>query len=358
MKQFIRIIGFFFKALSALAAVALLLSYLSIYINPEKIWIPAFFGLFFIPLLLINLLLSISWIIVRSKAAWINFISIAPAIFYLPSFIQFGNSSLSPPLNEKDNIKILTYNVHLFGLLGSEKQAKTLNDISSFVKRENPDILCIQELSEFDTLNINKAFRQYPYHHYNLTQRRNGAFFGIATFSYHPVIESGDFKFSGTGNSCIFTDITIKEKTIRVYNNHLQSVNINLERSALRVRQEELRNAEIKYVSDRLRTGFIKRAQQVDLITEHISTSPYPIIVCGDFNDTPISYTYRKMKGNRNDSFIKAGSGMSSTYQSLWPAFRIDYVFADKELTVVDYKMAKICYSDHYPVIVKLNLPQ
>jgi endonuclease/exonuclease/phosphatase family metal-dependent hydrolase len=156
----------------------------------------------------------------------------------------------------------------------------------------------------------------------------------------------------------MFTDIVLPQKTVRVYNTHLQSVHINLEKTALRLQQEELRNEELREVSGRLKTGFIKRAKQVNHITRHMDASPFPIIVCGDFNDTPVSYTYRKMKGERNDCFTKAGSGMISTYQSFWPAFRIDYIFSDKQFDVASYKIEKVTLSDHYPVIVELNIPK
>jgi endonuclease/exonuclease/phosphatase family metal-dependent hydrolase len=356
MKTLRYIIGLLLKTLSTLMAVALLLSYLSIYINPEKIWIPAFFGLFFLPLFLLNILLSIAWIIARHKTAWINICSLIPSLFYLPLFIQIQFNSPTPASETAPHIKIMSYNVHLFGLLGKEKNMVTLPDIAEFIEKENPDIVCLQEVSTFDTAGVNRAFAPYPYHHYHLNLRKNGAFFGVATFSRYPMAESGDFSFPNTSNRCIFTDIVIKQKTVRVYNTHLQSVHINLEKTALRLQQEERRNEEIRDVSGRLKSGFIKRARQVNHITRHMGVSPFPIIVCGDFNDTPVSYTYRKMKGKRNDCFTKAGSGIISTYKSFWPAFRIDYIFSDKQFDVAHYKIEKAAFSDHYPVIVQLTM--
>lgn len=335
-------------------AVALLLSYLSIYINPEKIWIPAFFGLFFLPLFLLNVLLGAAWLIIKHKTAWINICSLVPSLFYLPLFVQIHVNNPAPA-DTLHRIKIISYNVHLFGLLGNEKNTVTLPGIVEFIEKENPDIVCIQEVSAFDTTSINKAFRQYPYHRYHLNIRQNGAFFGIATFSRYPIAESEKFTFPNTSNRCLFTDIVIRQKTVRVYNMHLQSVHINLEETALRLQQEELRNEELRNVSGRLKSGFIKRAKQVNLITWHMAASPFPIIVCGDFNDTPVSYTYRKMKGDRNDCFTKAGNGIVSTYKNFWPAFRIDYIFSDKQFDVARYKIEKVPFSDHYPVVVELR---
>jgi endonuclease/exonuclease/phosphatase family metal-dependent hydrolase len=358
MKILRYIIGLPLKILSLLVAVALLLSYLSIYIDPEKIWIPAFFGLFFLPLFLLNILFGATCLFLKHKTAWVNICSLIPSLFYIQLFVQLRFNDPVPTAGAAHHIKVISYNVHLFGILGSEKNMVTLPDIAGFVEKENPDILCLQEISTFDTARVNRAFKQYPYHHYHLSLRRNGAFFGIVTFSRYPVAESGSFTFPNTSNRCAFTDIVIAQKVVRVYNTHLESVRINLEKTALRLQREELRNEELRDVSGRLKSGFIKRARQVNLITQHIDASPFPIIVCGDFNDTPVSYTYRKMKGARNDCFTKAGSGMVSTFKSVWPAFRIDYVFSDKQFEVTRYKVAKTTFSDHNPVIVELNIPK
>ena len=356
MKTVRYIIGLPLKIVSILMAVALLLSYLSVYINPEKMWIPAFFGLFFLPLFLLNILLGAGGLVIKHKTAWINICSLLPSLFYLPLFVQIRFSDPAPATDAARHLKVISYNVHLFGLLGKEKNMVTLPDIAGFVEKENPDILCLQEISTFDTARVNSAFKQYPYHHYHLSVRRNGAFFGIATFSRYPVMESGDFTFPNTNNRCSFTDIVVGRETVRVYNTHLQSVHINLEKTALRLQQEEWRNEELRDVSGRLKSGFIKRAQQVNRIRRHIDASPFPIIVCGDFNDTPVSYTYRRMKGARNDCFTEAGNGILSTYKNLWPAFRIDYVFSDTLFDVLRYKIEKTAFSDHYPVIVELRV--
>jgi endonuclease/exonuclease/phosphatase family metal-dependent hydrolase len=273
-------------------------------------------------------------------------------------FIQIYTGNPAPQNEGSHRIKIISYNVHLFGLLGKERNTTTMSAIVEFIEAENPDIVCLQEVAAFDTASVNKAFQRYPYHHYHLNRQHNGTFYGVATFSHHPITESGNFTFPGTGNRCLFTDIAIRQKTIRVYNTHLQSVNINLEKTALRLQQEEFRNEEIRKVSGRLKSGFIKRAKQVNHITSHMDASLFPIIVCGDFNDTPVSYTYRKMKGERNDCFTKAGNGMLFTYKTFWPIFRIDYIFSDRQFDVAHYKIEKVTLSDHYPVIVELNIPK
>jgi len=273
-----------------------------------------------------------------------------PAILYLPLFIQVGHKAQE---HAAPTIKLMTYNVHLFGLANNNKNS-AISNFSEYVQKENPDIVCFQEIAGFDTLAISKTFNQYPYRYYCCLKRASGLLHGNATFSKYPMINSGSFLFPESGNRCIYTDIVMRGDTIRVYNNHLQSTNLNLERTALRIRKEELRNEELKQVSIKLRTAFVKRAQQVDTISAHVTSSPYLAIVCGDFNDTPISYTYRKMKGKLNDCFTKAGKGIPSTYRGFLPAFRIDYILCAPYFQTVKYQVPRVNYSDHYPVIVEL----
>jgi endonuclease/exonuclease/phosphatase family metal-dependent hydrolase len=331
-------------------AIGLVLSYISVYINPAKFWVPAFLGLFFLLLLVLNLLLGIVWALLRRKIAWVNLIVILPAILYLPSFIQVGHKAQE---HSAPTIKVMTYNVHLFGRADNNKNA-TLSNFSEYVKKENPDIVCFQEVADFDTLVISKAFQQYPHRYYCCSKRASGLLHGNGTFSKYPMINTGNFLFPETSNRCIYTDIVARGDTVRVYNNHLQSINLNLELTALRIRKEELRNEELKQVSIKLRTAFVKRAQQVDIISAHIASSPYPTIVCGDFNDTPVSYTYRKMKGKLHDCFTKAGKGIPSTYRGFWPAFRIDYILCAPCFQTVKYQVPRVNYSDHYPVVIEL----
>ncbi|MCL2097415.1 MAG: endonuclease/exonuclease/phosphatase family protein [Bacteroidales bacterium] len=351
MKFIQHFIGYILKTISVIIAIGLLLSYISVYISPAKFWLPAFFGLFFMPLLVLNFLLGIAWALLRRKIAWVNLIALLPAILYLFLFIQVGHNMPEP---SGSATKLMSYNVHLFSLWDNNRN-HSLPNFSKYIKEENPDILCLQEMATTDTLTVNQAFSQYPYRYYCCSKRKNGLLFGNVTFSKYPIVNAGEFLFSETSNRCVYTDIVMRGDTIRVYNNHLQSISLNLERTALRIRKEELRNEELRQVTIKLRTAFMKRAQQVDIISAHITSSPYPAIVCGDFNDTPVSYTYRKMKGKLNDCFTKAGRGMPSTYRGFWPAFRIDYILCAPSFQTVSYQVPKVNYSDHYPVIVQLS---
>lgn len=100
------------------------------------------------------------------------------------------------------------------------------------------------------------------------------------------------------------------------------------------------------------------RAFQARKVADHIKKSPYPVIVCGDFNDTPVSYAYRKVKGELKDAFVEAGWGISNSYNGELPSFRIDYILHDKKFKAVNYSRDRVVYSDHFPVRCRLSMEQ
>ena len=349
MQRLRHILGWIVKALSAVVPACLLLSYLSVYISPAKWWIFAFFGLFMPVLAMITLLLGLCWLIAKRRIFWIFLIALVPSLFHLPSFVQFGHKK---KIATDETIKALTYNAHMFLTNGES----SLQQIAEYISRENPDIVCLQEIYGKDTNEIHRAFKQYSYRHTHYIYRGRGAYFGMSIFSRYPITERGKILFTGSGNMCTYADLSIDGKPLRVYNNHLQSTRLNLRRSFSRVRQDEHRNEEIREMSERLKTAFIKRAQQVDAVSAHVLTSSAPVLLCGDFNDTPVSYTYRKMKGKLRDTFKEAGRGFSFSFNEGAP-LRIDYIFNDKRIKVINYHVARdIKFSDHYPVAAMFNM--
>ncbi len=112
-----------------------------------------------------------------------------------------------------------------------------------------------------------------------------------------------------------------------------------------------------KSIIRKLKQGYTLRGYQADLVREHLDASPYPEIVCGDFNDVPNSYTYFRIKGDRKDAFIRSSSGLGRTFARLSPTLRIDYIIADKAFEIVQCKRVRLPYSDHYPIVADVRLP-
>ena len=110
-----------------------------------------------------------------------------------------------------------------------------------------------------------------------------------------------------------------------------------------------------KNIVKRLKRAFIKRAKQAELIEYSISLSPYPVIVCGDFNDTPSSYTYNTVSKKLTDSFVESGNGFGRSYVGAFPSFRIDYILHSDQFIAYNFKTIREELSDHYPIITSLE---
>ena len=192
---------------------------------------------------------------------------------------------------------------------------------------------------------------------------RNTDHWGIATFSKYPIVNKGKLEFTGSvfNNSCIFTDIKINDDTVRVYNIHLQSINFLkrdyhfMDSVIVKDKNQEIKGS--KRILKLLKKAYIKRATQTDMVAEHIKNSPYPVIVCGDFNDPPSSYAYHLLSRNLKDAFRESGSGFGQTYiGGSVPSFRIDYIFHDPKFKAYEFNTIHKRYSDHRPITCLLDL--
>jgi endonuclease/exonuclease/phosphatase family metal-dependent hydrolase len=341
-----------------------------------KIWPFAFLGLAYPYLLVLNLLLIIFWLFFKKEEFLISLIAILTGWNILTSIIQpnfkFLKEEEIKKIYTRDyrknnrTIKVLSYNVRAFNIYGWTQPKGAKDSILKFIHEEDPDIICFQEFyteekGTFSISGLYKSLKNTPCHHvyYTIGEGQNSNY-GIATFSSFPIVGKGVTRFENSFNISIYTDIDYNGDTIRIFNNHLQSVHLNphdypfLDSLKLRYTDEQI--GEILDISHRLKNAFIKRARQADMLAEKISESPYPVIICGDFNDTPVSYTYKKIKSSLSDSFMEAGSGIGSTYSKIFPSFRIDYILHESNMKAIYTERVRLKLSDHYPVLTYLRL--
>ncbi|MDR1897579.1 MAG: endonuclease/exonuclease/phosphatase family protein, partial [Prevotellaceae bacterium] len=312
------VLGFMLKLLSVASAVSLFICFLSIYISPAKIWFFAYFGLLFQFIFLINTAFLIVWTVRRKmRFTILHLIAFVPNMFFAGYFFKpFGSGKDIE--SDSQTIKLLSYNVQGFRI--PYQKNTTQEQIADFINSENADIVCLQEFytnSKVTEELFEGLIAQYKYHSIFYSIKRKDKSYGIATFSRYPIKMTLEIPFDSTANAAMYSDIEINNRTVRVYNVHFQSIKLNINKLI----SGNKRIDEIEEASSRLKTAFIKRAGQADKVAKHINVSPHPVIICGDFNDTPISYTYNKIKGNRKDTFCEAGKGMPSTYRlSLIPS--------------------------------------
>ena len=354
MKRRFRILGIIFRIIVITAAVALFISYISIFVSPSISVIPYFFGLYFIPLVIVNLIFLLIALITRSGAGWITFTILLPSLLFTDMFVKWDDG-----VKEADghSLKICTYNVGAFSLSRRGTMEETTENIRKFIESNSPDIICLQEYYTAGDKNLSSLFEQYPYIHHHLSRVRNSAMVGNIILSRYPIIDSGELLFEDTGNLCIYADISHPGATIRVYNAHLESHAISFTALIKSIREGKKLYEKIYEVHGRVAMKFKKRALQVDTIVEHFKETPYPAIICGDFNDTPMSYTYHNLTKNRKDSFKESGKGYSATYSVFWPLLRIDYILYPESFWSISHTTFRIDYSDHYPVISEIIIP-
>jgi endonuclease/exonuclease/phosphatase family metal-dependent hydrolase len=342
------------------AVIALLMAYLASYLNPKLYFLAALSGLFYPYILLINVIFVILWLFRKWKFCFISLITIALGFNSFQRFYQFRGKDVPA---ETELIKVLSYNVQIFGLYNNTDNQ---GNIIEFLQEEAPDITCLQEYCQENASkpkllaakDIKNAINAKDYYAYTPLSR-NKYEFGMAIFSKFPIINRGVISFDNVKtNHAIFADLKINEDTVRVYNVHFQSIFFGAEdylfaqqaASTTDFTNDELKKNSIRILK-KIKAGFAKRPAQVDEMVKHIKLSPYKTIVCGDFNDTPWSYTYKQMQNLLDDSFVNSGKGRSYTVIiNKLLSFRIDYIFHDKSFKSYGFTTKKLDYSDHYPV--------
>ena len=263
--------------------------------------------------------------------------------------------------------KVLSYNVRGFDCYNWTDDPNTRDEIFSFIQTQNPGIICFQEFytsnkkgeSQSDIARHLKRLPQSSFYYTTDPANRNG--FGIATYSSYPILKRSRIPFNSSSNAAMYTDLLIFGDTIRVFNIHLQSINFEQENYAfldtarLKYSNEQMKG--IRSIGSRFKSAFAMRAEQASMIASYIKESPYPVIAMGDFNDTPNSYAYRKIKKGLQDAFRKSGRGFGNTYAGELPSFRIDHIMVGEPLVPYQFKRIKTKYSDHFPITTQIYLP-
>lgn len=346
-----------FLSVNVLFAFALLISYLAVIINPGHFAFPALFGLAYPYLLLVNIIFILVWAVFLKIEALISLLVIIAGINHFSNYIKLGK----PSGDKTGTFKVLSYNVRLFNHFENKINANSEKEILELIRNRQPDIICLQEFYFMGNPEQKEnTFMNYlgsKYHsHLKIIGSGKDRHYGIITISKFPIINKGDIVHPGSPSLSIYSDIIIENDTFRIYNNHLQSFRlkntVNHFLSEIKgLSNEKETFSELKSISLSLTKGFVYRAVQAKVLKGHINKSPHPVIVIGDFNDTPVSYSYRKIREGLNDAFITSGYGAGFTYKGNYPANRIDYILYDGILDCRQFDIIKIRYSDHYPIV-------
>lgn len=326
--------------INSLLAFALLLSYLLPHIPPKSFPLISVLSLG-VPLLLLgNIVFFIFWAVRLKRQFLLSFIILVAGYNYLAAWIQLFEKDIEV----ENSLSIMSYNVRMFNAYKWVDDDQIPQKINSFVKEKDPDILVTQE----HYVGVAGFVKDFP-HSYVYLKDKNSEF-GMAIFSKYPIVKRQTLEFSERGNNnAIFVDIVKNEDTLRIFNVHLQSLNI-------KPGLQDIRDADSKQLAGRIGFGFGLQQNQAELIVEAVNQSPYKTLVLGDFNNTAFSYVYRKIKGDRfNDAFMEAGAGFGQTFNISYFPLRIDFLLIDKEIPIHSFEVFPVDLSDHFPLMSRIG---
>ena len=337
--------------MNLLLILATLLAYLAPFVNPAKAWHFTFLGLAYPFLLFGNICFAIFWALRHDRYALFSIGCILAGMGYFGGFLNLSSSDSTTKSDAE--IKVITYNIASldgYSSAKSERKEKIRADFQAFSKSiEAPDVFCVQEGKGVGLVELIRTAFNLPYHY---------RFVNTIIFSRFPILANGDIGFENTNNSCVWADLKTPKGAVRVYSAHLQSNKLGQTADKIATKGQ-INNKEtwrdIRFVLQRYKNAVRIRAKQAQAVANHMAKSPYPILLCGDFNDPPVSYVYKLLSKNLQDSFCEKGSGFGSTFAGNLPFLRIDYVLPSRKFKVMRHKVLSTKLSDHYPVQVSLR---
>ena len=281
-------------------------------------------GLLAVPLAVFSTLATAIAVLCRNKA-----ISLLFGIACLISLFLCGKSwavSFATDESTSHSLHLVSWNAEGFQL-----NKDTLQASATFIRNLHPDVICLQERPHDNLLHRDSisAVFGYPYRVFN---SREDEVLNLAVYSRFPLSNMKEYYFPDSYNKVLQIDLQYEGRTIRLFNIHLQTTGMTPARNNL-LHTYQLNARE--------------RNRQAQLLAEAVASSPYPVILCGDLNDTPISYAYRKLTGQLEDCFLESGNGWGGTYQPANNLFRIDYTFCSPKLKTLAYHLYSNCWSDH-----------
>ncbi len=335
--------------LNIVLTVSTFVAYLLPFLAPKLFPFLSVFTLFMPLFFILNGLFFLYWGFQLKKRMIISGLVLLMGITFFNKYYKFSAKDF--PENEKD-FTVMSYNVRLLNVFKWLDRDDVPQNILTFINEKNPDILCIQEFSNSANIDLK------VYSHKYILMEGNQIKTAQAIFSKFPIINQGNIPFPNSNNNVVFVDIKKGKDIIRVYNMHLQSIKISPDVSELDENNiNAINQSKSQKLFRRISKAFKQQQQQAELIKEHKKDCPYPIIICGDMNNSAFSYVYRNIKGALKDSFEEAGVGFGATYKFRYYPARIDYIFADATMKVKNFEsFSEFENSDHYPIMARLSM--
>ncbi|HZE85451.1 MAG TPA: endonuclease/exonuclease/phosphatase family protein [Puia sp.] len=353
-------------------------------LSPVRWWFISILGFIFPFLLLLLICFFIGGLFFRSGRRWalVSLVALLVGWPNIHSFFAFHPLTHFNIGKPPHSLRVLTWNVRSWDEFITKKAGASGHRIKmmEIIHEQQADVLCLQEFFEFHNpgesdpylapnINYIQQQLQFPYYYFSRDYHLYYDMYtaGVVIFSKYPITDtlimrytlSDEFK-KREAESLIAADINVNGTKIRVFTTHLQSVLFHgkdfQDIATIKGGGDGSIEASRSLVR-KLRFAFNRRAEQATEVRDELDKSPYPAILCGDFNDIPNSYSYFTIRGGWQDAFSSKGFGIGRTYKYISPTLRIDYILADPRLHVLQCQKLKLPYSDHCPVMADLQLP-
>ena len=355
----------FFVIINCFFAGIFLTACLVPYLNSSVWWFMGLLGIA-VPYLALLLVFSVFfwWIV---SPGWSVISIIALLIGWKQLTVLFATHKYETFTEKKDStyLRIVDWNIRSFVGLSNKADKKRIDRaaIPETIITQNPDIICLQEFNNSDAQNNISPFKnKYPYYYFSkdFTRAKQSYQAGSIIFSKYPIIDSGKIRFSGkSGESLIYADIQTSRKIIRVFTTHLQSFKFKKEDyedidKITRTQQKAL-PASLNIV-EKMKLAYTKKGEQANIVRQALDRSPYPSLICGDFNDVPNSYTYFHIRKDWQDVFLATSLGIGRTYLALAPTLRIDYILPDNHFFIDQFDLVDEDLSDHLMLVGDIGI--
>lgn len=331
-------------------------AYVAWFINPS---IFPYFGVLalFVPaLVVLNIFFFFFWLFVFRKYALLSLITIGLGYWHINGLVNFSNQTAT---KTEDTFRVMSFNTkYYFAGFTWAKTYAPKEEVQAFVEEVDPDIFCMQEFQN--------AKPWVPRHKLKYRFLSKHETSHLAIFSVYPFIETGEVEYPNKNkqyDKFIFADVVRQADTMRIVVAHLASFGLEPEDLKNIKHFDELPEKQIstssKTILKRLKSAYKKHGVQAQTIVEFINKSPYPVIFCGDLNDTPTSYAYRKLTRKLNDSFKQAGSGFGSSqvrFKKNGLPLRIDHILVEPVFEAQSWNIYPAVFSDHFPIYTDLKI--
>ena len=357
MKKFLKILFLPLLAINIVVAIGLVCCAYSPMLPAEQFPLLSLAGLAFPFVLAANVLFLVFWVLVSPRYALLPLITGVICWGQIRAFIPVNLGDQRPP---EKCLKVLSYNI-----LSSNITAKNINEdnaVINYINNSGADIVCLQEFQFSALKKRKKLLDEYPYKSYLVSNDSESYSRYLGCLSKYPILSVERINVESPSNGCSKYRILHEGDTIVVYNCHLQSNGLddthkNTYEQILSNPKGNLRSEKTKELVKKLRDSASKRANQTDIIMADLEkeTSPY-VILCGDFNDSPISYTCKQLKELLDDAYVGSGNGPGFSYNRNKLYYRIDHILHSPHLKAYDCTVDRsIKVSDHYPIFCFLE---